>query len=157
MVNSKYTIKPIRGQRRKSVLSCAHKFNRCGIFRHNWNRKPGFANQKPNRKKIYQLNQSQNNIQTWYLEQCYWLIQLTTSAFPIPIQPCLICIENNISEHIVKVSVHHFRKIGGCLDGHQFSCLERAELTKNLNKNRNIFIPSYFQQRILYHINQINK
>ena len=46
----------------------------------------------------------------------------------------------------MKVSIHHFRNIGGCLDGHYFSslvqvfisprCLEPVGLTKNLAPNR---------------------
>ena len=55
----------------------------------------------------------------------------------------------------IKATVHHFRKIGGCLDSHQFSplilvfislrCFEPVGLTKNLN----ISIPSFFEHRIL--------
>ena len=47
---------------------------------------------------------------------------------------------------IIKVTVHHFRKIGGCLDGHYFSSLELVfislrwlepvGLTKNVASNR---------------------
>ena len=51
---------------------------------------------------------------------------------------------------LVKVSVHHFRKIVGCLDGHYFlllvlvfispRCLEPVGLIKNLAENRIISI-----------------
>ena len=49
----------------------------------------------------------------------------------------------------IKVSVHHFRKIGGCLEGHYFlslllvfiflRCHEPEGLTNNLAQNRNIY------------------
>ena len=57
----------------------------------------------------------------------------------------------------LKGSIHHFRKIGGCLDDHVFSslffissrCFEPVGLTKNLTKNRKISLSSSFLQRIL--------